>query len=70
MRASRAADCARGKVHYNGEVVAFSTKGDKPVTVLYSHSQTAFITNLAIGGNSLVASSDVTCAVQVWKLPQ
>jgi hypothetical protein len=53
---------------YNGQVMAFSTKGDKPATVLYSHSQTAFVTELAIGGNSIIASCDVTGVVQVWKL--
>ncbi|KAK1764024.1 hypothetical protein QBC33DRAFT_548570 [Phialemonium atrogriseum] len=53
---------------YNSQVVAFGTKGEKPTTVLYSHSQTAFVMELAISRNDIIASSDVAGVVQVRKL--
>lgn len=53
---------------YNGQVVAFSAKGEKPTAVLYSHSQAAFVTELAISRSDIIASSDVAGMVQVRKL--
>lgn len=50
---------------YDGQVIAFSAKGDKSTTVLYSHSKTAFVTKIAVSKNSILASSDVTGVVQI-----
>ncbi|KAF7561983.1 hypothetical protein G7046_g2154 [Stylonectria norvegica] len=53
---------------YSGEVIAFSTRTGRQTSVLYSHPSAAFVTELAISNKSMVASSDVTGAVQVWRL--
>ncbi|KAK9799961.1 putative NACHT and WD domain protein [Seiridium cardinale] len=53
---------------YNGEVVAVSSKTGQQTSVLYSHSSTAFITQVAVSTAGYIASSDVSNAVQVWSL--
>lgn len=53
---------------YGGEIVAFATNDDKPTAILYSHSHTAFIKELAVTKDNIIASSDVDGLVQVWSL--
>lgn len=52
---------------YNGEVVAFDTKGGVH-TLLYSHSHMAFVTKLTVSKGNTIASADVTGEVQIWPL--
>lgn len=51
----------------NGQVIAFDTKVGV-TTLLYSHSNMASITSLAVGCNNRVASADVKGQVQIWPL--
>ncbi|KAI2615430.1 NACHT and WD domain protein [Hypoxylon sp. NC1633] len=53
---------------YTGQVIAFNTQTGQHISVLYSHSPTAFITHLAVGKNNIIASSDVNGGLQIWKL--
>ncbi|SPO04700.1 uncharacterized protein DNG_07385 [Cephalotrichum gorgonifer] len=53
---------------YNGQVVAFSSKTGEEDSVLYTHSSGEFITEIIAGRNDILASSDVSGTVQVWRL--
>ena len=53
---------------HNGQVIVFDTKTGKQIAILYTHSHGAFITEIAVSQNGTIASSDVNCVVQVWKL--
>ncbi|KAH6975963.1 NACHT and WD domain protein [Ilyonectria sp. MPI-CAGE-AT-0026] len=53
---------------YNGEVLAFNTRTGQRTSVLYSHSSASFITELAVSKGNIIASSDVSGALLVWKL--
>lgn len=53
---------------YNGEVLVFNTRTGQRTSVLYSHSSASFITELAVSKDNIIASSDVSGALQVWKL--
>ena len=53
---------------HNGEVIAFDTKTAQKAIVLYTHTQGAFVTTLAVSKSGIIASGDVNCNVQVWSL--
>lgn len=52
----------------DGQVLAFSTKTGEQIAHLYTHSHAASISELAIGTNHLLASSDTNGRVQIWQL--
>ncbi|KAI1212054.1 uncharacterized protein F4807DRAFT_386621 [Annulohypoxylon truncatum] len=53
---------------YTGQVIAFNTQTGKQVSVLYSHSPTAFVTEIVASKDNCIASSDVNGNLQVWRL--
>ncbi|KAI0839441.1 NACHT and WD domain protein [Hypoxylon sp. FL0890] len=53
---------------YTGQVIIFNTETGQQVSDLYSHSPTAFITELAVSKNNYIASSDANGDLLVWKL--
>lgn len=55
---------------HNGQVIAFDTKTGLQIMVLYTHIHGALVSGLAVSQNSIVASSDVNCVIQVWDLKQ
>ncbi|KAG8531678.1 uncharacterized protein KY384_003310 [Bacidia gigantensis] len=55
---------------HNGQVIAFDTKTGLQIQMLYNHPDGATISGLAVSHSDILASSDVNCGVQVWKLKQ
>ncbi|KAI1137581.1 NACHT and WD domain protein [Hypoxylon sp. FL0543] len=53
---------------YTGQVIAFNTQTGQQVSVLYSHSPSDFVTQIAVSEKDYIASSDADCVLQVWKL--
>lgn len=53
---------------HDGQVLAFSTKTGLQLTVLHTHPNAACISELAVGKNHIIASSDINGVVQVWNL--
>jgi WD40 repeat protein len=55
---------------HNGQVIAFDTEIGLQIAVMYTHPHGAFVSELAVGQNGIMASGDVNCVVQVWNLKQ
>jgi WD40 repeat protein len=53
---------------YNGDVVAFSSKENKPAVHLYSHSESSFVVRVTAHKSNKVASSDVSGLVKIYSL--
>ncbi|OTA96815.1 hypothetical protein M434DRAFT_392501 [Hypoxylon sp. CO27-5] len=52
---------------YTGQIIAFSAETGQRISVLYCHSPTTFITELAASENNYVASSDADDVLQICK---
>lgn len=55
---------------HNGQVIAFDSKTGLQIAVLYIHSRGAFVSELAVSHNGILASGDANCVIQVWNLRQ